>query len=366
MDKRIIVCAVVILSFAFIALLANTYLEIVPKKKYLPFSDEIVYNRYYALEQWLEKTGHPVRIETEYNSSEIPDATEKTALVLAGAVNWKEADEYLLPWIMNGNSLVICINSIDYYNEDNNLMEFFRSFGIDAEETSFSPDIEQNEDDIPDFDMTIHLLIDENLYAGEENIFLINDNHGFTRFVEISAGEGKLIVTGTPYFMYNNNLKKKINANLAWKLTGAYMAEENGGVLFVRSQYSRYIKMSNSMLGKIMGKGNILPVCISAALIILFGFWRVIPAFGLVLHEKQRSSRPIIERFSAEIMFFKKYKALGYYLEIYDRELQIDTNGEKEKGYKYEELLNKIRSVYDGTDKFKRGISGFKVRTGKE
>jgi hypothetical protein len=335
-------------------------------KKYLPSSNEVIYNRYYAMEQWLKKTGYLVRIEAEYKSAEITAVPEKIALFFTGAVNWEKANECLLPWIMSGNSLVICINSINNYYDDNNLEEFISSFGIDVEETSFSMDINQNADNVPDFDMTIHLLIGENInHTGDTSILTINDNQGFTRLVEISVGKGKLIVTGTPYFMQNNYLNKKANADLAWKLTGS-PAEENNGILFVRSQYNRYRQTSNSMLGKIMRKGNLLPACVSAVLIILLGFWRVIPVFGLVLHEKQKSSRPIIERFSAEVMFLKKYRALNYYLEIYERELQTDIKKEKEKNYKYGKIINKIRSVYDGTDKYKRRIRSLKIRTGKE
>jgi hypothetical protein len=69
----------------------------------------------------------------------------------------------------------------------------------------------------------------------------------------------------------------------------------------------------------------------------------VIPVFGLVFYEKQKTSRPIRERFTAEIRFLKKYGALNHYLEVYERELKLGENREINKTYSYRELINKLR-----------------------
>ena len=69
------------------------------------------------------------------------------------------------------------------------------------------------------------------------------------------------------------------------------------------------------------------------SLLIILGFWMVIPMFGLVSEEKQRSSRPIKDRFNAEIRFLKKYKALDYYLDIYKREQKTKKDNEKKQEY---------------------------------
>jgi hypothetical protein len=158
--------------------------------------------------------------------------------------------------------------------------------------------------------------------------------------------------------MFNNSLNRQPNARLAWELTGELTVENNKGILFVRSG-GRYI--SKSLFGKIMDRGNLIPVIISAALVIFIGFWMVIPVFGLVFYEKQKSSRPIKERFTAEISFLKKYKGLNYYLEVYERELQHGYNYSKEEKYNYNEIINKLRSVSNETNKFKRRIGSIKT-----
>jgi hypothetical protein len=307
MDKRLIICFVIILGFAFLALLAYQYLEIYPIKTQTLPSVEALSNDYYAIERWLNDTGHPVRTDTYYRPADIAAAHENAAIVFSSACIWEDTDKYLLPWIEKGNSLVICIN---YINEDENtekLLELAKDLGIDVSKTSISGDW----DLLPHFDMTVQFLVDEDFNpAGTENyaVFTINDNQGFTRLVQVSLGKGKLTLTGIPLFMQNDNLKETLNANLAWELTGARTTDENPGVLFVRSNYRR---ASSSMFGKIMEKGNLVPVGISTLLLIVLGFWSVIPVFGLVFHEKQKNSRPIKERFSAEIKFLKRGKALG-------------------------------------------------------
>jgi hypothetical protein len=99
-----------------------------------------------------------------------------------------------------------------------------------------------------------------------------------------------------------------------------------------------------------MKRGNFLPVIVSALLLIVIGFWMVIPVFGLVIYEKKKSARPIRERFLAEAGFLKKYKSLYYYLDTYRREQRLAAE-EPEEPYNYREIINKLRSVYDGTDK---------------
>jgi hypothetical protein len=357
MDKRLIICIVVILGFAFLAILAYQYLEIYPIKTQTLPSVEALSNDYYAIERWLNDTGHPVRTNKYYRPVDIVAAHENAAVVFSSSCIWEDTDKHLLPWIEKGNSLVICIN---YINGDENiekLLEFVKGLGIDVSNTSISGDW----DLLPYFDMTVQFLIDEDFNPADAEdyaVFTINDNQGFTRLVQVSLGKGKLTLTGNPLFMQNDNLKETLNANLAWELTGARTADENPGVFFVRSNYRR---ASSSMFGKIMENGNLVPVGISALLLIVFGFWSVIPVFGLVFHEKQKKSRPIKERFSAEIKFLKKYKALDYYIETYKRELQFNDVSWKNEKYNYGEIINKIRSVHDGTNKFKCGIRGFKA-----
>ena len=101
-----------------------------------------------------------------------------------------------------------------------------------------------------------------------------------------------------------------------------------------------------------MEKGNLFPVVISAIILIVMGFWMVIPVFGLVSVEKQRTSKPIRERFTAEIRFLKKYRALDHYLDVYGREQNLSNVCEKKKTYNYRELINQYRRMFNGTAKF--------------
>jgi len=365
MDKRIYICAAVILIFSVLALLAYNYLEIYPEKAYSPPSREVFFNDYYAMERWLKETGHPVRLENHFYPQRLTTITERVVMTHSSLSYWDNADEFILPWIEQGGYLII---SMDYFEHvyDELLLEFLSGFGITVEEGTYektAPD-----EDVPDFDMGVFFLFDD-----EDKFFFIKDTLGYTRLVEVPIGNGALTVTGMPLFMDNYNLRKNKNANIAWNLTGARATGDNAEILFVRSY-----RDTKSMFGKIMERGNLIPAVISALLVIFIGFWMVIPVLGLVFDEKQKSSRPIRERFAAEISFLKKYKALDYYLKIYERELQHErelqierelwpaNNAEAKKNYRYSELINKLRSVYNGTDKFKRGIGGIKTGTGKE
>ena len=350
MDKRIYVFIAVILSLALLVLFANNYLEIYSYKSYKPPSREVLNNRYFALEQWLKETGHSVRIEQMYNPEKIAAAPESVVIVHAAACDWENPEEVIAPWIERGNSLIIILDN--YYTDqlDENLLSSMSDLGIDL--TYGIPENYPREESVPDYNLNIGFLHDD-----KADMFIRKDTLDITRIIEFSFGEGKLIFTGTPSFMFNNNLEREPNARLSWELTGGLTTENNKGILFVRTG-GRYI--SQSMFGKIMDRGNLVPVIISAALVIFLGFWMVIPAFGLVFYEKQKSSRPIKERFAAEISFLKKHRGLNYYLEIYERELQHGAVNKEEK-YNYGEIINNLRSVYNETDKLKRGISSIKT-----
>ena len=366
MDKRIYICAAVILIFSVLALLAYNYLEIYTEKTYSRPSREARFNNYYAMERWLNETGHSVHFENYFYPEMLTTVIERVVMIHSSAGYWDDADKFILPWIEQGGYLII---SMDYFEHvyDELLLDFLSGLGITVEQGY--PDEIVPDEHIPDFGKSLSFLFED-----KDEIFSIRDTLGHARLVEVSIGNGALTVISTPLFMNNNNLKKNINADMTWNLTGARATGDNTGILFIRS----YKDEKKSMFGKIMERGNLIPAGISAFLVIFLGFWMVIPVFGLVFDEKQRSSRPIKERFAAEISFLKKYKALDYYLEIYKRELQLEresrfereprfaSNTEMKENYRYRELINKLRSVYNGTDKFKRGIGGIKTGTGKK
>jgi hypothetical protein len=94
------------------------------------------------------------------------------------------------------------------------------------------------------------------------------------------------------------------------------------------------------MFGRIMDRGNVFPVIFSALLLIILGFWMVSPVFGLELNEKQKNSRPIGERFTAEVRFLRKYGALDHYVTVYERELKLEKNNTP---CIYRDIINKLR-----------------------
>jgi hypothetical protein len=340
MGKRIFISAAIILILALLALLAYDNLEIYEDKVYSPPSREIRANNYYAMEKWLKETGHPVRIEKRFTPAKISAIPEKTAVIFATACEWEDAESYFIPWIKQGNSLVICLNYTSGHEIDKNLLEFLSGYGIEAGDDSENPE--------SDFFHSLYIKINNDI-NNDIPKFKIDEPDSDVMLAMVLFNEGTLAVTGYPLFMQNRHLDKKVNAYWSWKLTGE-SAEENGGVLFVRER-----KTVKSMFGKIMERGNLVPLCVSIFLVIILGFWMVIPVFGPVIEEKQKSSRPIRERFAAEISFLKKYKSLDYYFEANGRELQ------SEKDYSYREIINKLRRMYDGTDKFKRRIGGIKT-----
>jgi len=343
MDKRIFISAAVILFLALLSLAAYNTLEIYKDKAYSPPSREVRTNNYYAMEKWLKETGHPVRTEKQFSPKKISAIPERTAVIFAAACEWEDAESYFIPWIKQGNSLVICLDYSYGQEPDKNLIEFLSGRGIEVSTVYENPET----DIIPVISFNFDESINKDILK-----FKINEPDSDVELAMILFNEGTLAVTGHPLFMQNEHLENKVNAYWAWKLTGEPSSGENKGVLFVRER-----KILKSLFGKIMGRGNLVPLIVSISLVIILGFWMVIPVFGPVFEEKQKNSRPIRERFAAEISFLKKYKSLDYYLEANEREPQ----SKEEKKYSYTETINKLRRMYDGTDKFKHRIGGIKT-----
>jgi len=337
MDKqRIYICIAIILFFALLGILAYNYLEIYPRKKIVYPSSQVLNNNYIALERWLTESGYPVRNVSEFNPASLAEISENVIVVNSWQCNWEDTEE-IIPWIEQGGFLVIALN---YRSLDDELMEFLYGFGIHVFE--YITPVSEQEESFPSFDNYISFLP-----VNEEEIFMIKDPDHSVKLVEVPIGKGAITVTGLPLFMYYRNLRDERNASLSWRLTGE-RAAKNTGVLFIglRNSYAP----RNSLFGAIMERGNLVPVIISAIILILTGFWMVIPAFGLVFSEQQRTSRPMKDRFTAEIRFLKKQQALNYYLEVYEYEHK--ENIIKEEKYNFRELINQYRRIFDGTAKF--------------
>jgi hypothetical protein len=250
-------------------------------------------------------------------------------------------EQEIIQWISRGGFFIICLER--HQEENIHLDEFLYSLGITVRynQSSFTGTETEDKNTFADFQTRVSFLIEY-----DDHISYILDPVGIIRLVEVSIGSGALTVTGMPVFMYNYNLRREANAVLTWRLTGERISDDSNGILFIRN---RNIQVQNSIFGAIMERGNLVPVIFSALVLIFVGFWMVIPVFGLVPIEKIKTSRPIKDRFIAEINFLKKYRALDYYLDVYEREQGKKT--EKEKTYKYQELINQYRRIFDGTPK---------------
>jgi hypothetical protein len=345
---------VVFLILLGLAVFAYTSLEIYPVTVYKSPSRQVLVNDFFALEQWLAKTGHPVRRLKRGNAARIVSAPEKTVYVQADVFDWEGAAEPLKAWMEAGGFLFVSVEP--YADEDEDFHAFLESFGISAGWSEKDPETDESSEDSgyeeaegkniepfsedsgyeetadesmeplpgdsPDFYYLIQFELSE--AAGASAFTLVEQKFGkpLVRLVQIPLGAGALTCTGPPQFMENDYLDREVNARLAWDLTGARAGEENPGLLFIRGK-----AQVKSLFGKLADRGNFLPLGVSVLVLLFVGFWMVIPPFGLVFPEQTGPGRPIRDRFRAEIRFLKKYGALETYLELYLEEIKRKLRG---------------------------------------
>jgi hypothetical protein len=317
---------------------------------------------------------------------------EQSVYIHASLFDWQDSESILIPWVEEGGSLLISLES-GWYNEDDDfapqsmpLTQFLEAIGVQAEICVYEDDeddgvtednYEENDDDVEpqpgsevalgqrssvplltedaepestvilsstilaDIDPLLAFdsrfcfsLIEDFDFAGVP--LTMEDEREITRLVSVPLGQGSVTVTGQPYFMYNDNLESEENARLAWELTAAKTKGENQGVLFIRGR--RTVK---SLFGKLAERGNLLPPLVSVLALVCIGFWMVIPGFGVVRSGDERRARPIRDRFRAEARFLKKYHALDGYLEVYLREIKSKCR-DREKDPRIAEIENSL------------------------
>jgi hypothetical protein len=164
--------------------------------------------------------------------------------------------------------------------------------------------------------------------AGEDMIPL-KDGGGVIRLVQKKAGRGKITLTGTAPFLHWRDLHRKDNALLAWSLlAGGPLPEDGekdgagGGLFFIRSR-----TRARGFFGRLLERGNGIPLGISLLTLLILGFWTAVPRFGNLREEVPQPVKPLRERFLAEAQFFKKYGALETYRDAYVREIRRKTRG---------------------------------------
>jgi hypothetical protein len=327
-----------------LALLAYTQLEIYPRSRPTPPSREVRANDYFALDRWLQETGHPVRIEPGAPVEQITAAPEKTIFLQTSLLDWRNISFATMePWLAGGRRLILSLDTPWYEDEDEDLAAFLSALGLRRESIEdlsdfyalLEPESESEaagtgEDEtreetgeirenplpaVPDFDPYVILTLDtEQDTPG--GIVTMEDPQDIIRLVTVPVGTGSVTVTGDAYFMQNLYIDRDVNARLAWELTGGG-DDENRGILFIRGR-----RIIPSLWGNLAERGN--PGCLILSILVLagIGFWMLVPVFGRVRRDEEPPGKPLRERFLAEARFLKKYRGLDLYVDIYIRELR--------------------------------------------
>jgi hypothetical protein len=240
--------------------------------------------------------------------------------------SWNKNPELLIPWVEEGNRLIISLDNYLNYR----LKDFMESLGIrkdDDDETDALFVIEEEQDEdaseakqekSPYFDWSISFKKADTDTPLKYKTYIMNNSGGRTKLVKFEIGKGSLIFTGTANFLKNYALYEKENVDLAADI---FLADITGGeqeILFIRSLSGN----KQHILGNLAERGNPAALIISLVLLVITGFWMVIPLFGRYRPAPEKPGKPLHERFLAEGRFLKKNHALGKYIEIYEKELE--------------------------------------------
>ncbi|MDR1933558.1 MAG: DUF4350 domain-containing protein [Spirochaetales bacterium] len=321
MRNRLLVFIVSLMILALIACGVYESFEVYPKQERLPPSREARRNTYLALERWLEKTGHPVRVLTDEPAAVPSAAGEAVCVAEASRIDWKQT-RGLFSWIEGGASLVLSLDRDSGGSKE--LAAFLALLGVRRTAQSRTPRPASGNsrppgdspEVFPDFDSSVGLKpVKEN--PKRKAMVCRRDSGGTIRLITVSLGKGSVTVCGFPRFMMWRVLQEDKNSALAWELTGA-RDPANAGVLFIRAG-----RVQENFYSTIRSHGELVFLIVSALTLIVVGFWMVIPVFGRPKPEVLRPGRPLRERFLAEARFLKKYGALESYLEVYIREIKL-------------------------------------------
>jgi hypothetical protein len=340
-------------ALLILAALLASRLEFYERERWVRPSGEVRSNNFYVLGKWLSQAGRPARFSPRWAGVKDIAPREGGLFIQASLFNWERED--ILSWVREGGVLAVSIDLPWYYLRDDPteeappevsaLEEFLEKLeirirppfqeentGIDEDPAAAEEyDIGEGPQLFPDYD---HQIAFEEPPPGArpEDLLVLRDKEGGIRLIRRTLGKGRVAVAGSYVFMYNYYLREEVNARLAWELTGASLGPERPGILFVRGR-----RGAEGLFGILRERGNLLPPILSGLVLIVIGFWTVLPGFGLPLREEGRKRLSIAGRFSAESRFLRRYDALGVYLETYLRELRRRGMG-REPGREIKEL----------------------------
>jgi len=295
------------IALTIAVLIAWHFFELYPRPRSVPPSAEARANRYLALDRWLTSMGRTVRIRNSGDYSLIVSAEENNVLIHTSLFHWRNGDaELLSQWVTDGGTLYLVVDD-ETTDAVNTVLSIF---GVAAETRGEKPYPIPH--DIPNFSDAVSFTIAQ--LGNDTESFTLADEEGTICLVDMPYGKGRFIVSGMPVFLWSSNLKKELNARLAWAIFAAHTANEHdtGSWLFVRGK----AKISG-LIGSLFQRGNFTVLIISALILIIIGFWNGIPTFGLVQDSAKMPGKSLRERFQAEGRFLKRHNALSLYTDVY-------------------------------------------------
>jgi hypothetical protein len=344
-------------ALALAAAVGVTRFEVYDRTRSIPVSKEARDNQYLALERWLGATGRKVRSKSAGTPRDVAACKEKAVLIHASRFDWQGAFEILVPWAASGGILAVSLdepalleNGDPEDRGDRELAAFLESLGVRRGSRD-------GEDDTPE-DFTPRSVWDQNpagfrvipvsgtldsktdfkvrpAHVPADSVTLRLDSEGRIKVVTLGIGHGSVTVMGIPYFMRSTSLYTEENALLAWDILGV-PTKSGDGVLFIGGK-----KRVKHFWGKLTSRGNAVPLAVSCAVLLIVGFWSVIPVFGFLLDEPAEAGKSIRERFRSEARFLRKHRALWSYIAVYREEIRrqeagrdagaVETREEEEK-----------------------------------
>jgi hypothetical protein len=301
-----------------IACICWSVFEVYDVDDWVPPVPEARFNPYLALDRWLTRTGHPVRLADSGGDETLAAAGEKTVFIQASLFTWSSgAAAFLLSWVEEGGGLVLSLDR-SWVLEEEEIRELLRRLEIGAAYSWENRNYRYHSAE-PELDRGLLLEVP----AENRDALVMEDSGGFIRLVQIRRGEGKFTVTGGVWFMNNYNLKDAPNAGLAWNL----LAESSGspaetpGVFFIRD-FRNHRRDERNLFGRLFERGNFFAPLFSGALLIVAGFWAALSVFGVVRGDGSKPGKPLRERFLAEARFLRRFGALDSYLAAYRSEIK--------------------------------------------
>ena len=319
----LITAVVILVVIIMIGVFCYTRLELVETTRWKSPSREAQANPYLALDRWLASAGLSVRVLSSGTIGMIP-AGEQTVFMECNRVNWAGSaaavEKTLVPWARNGGRLIV---SIDTY-ENPDLEAFMEALGLklmspgetEAEEAETeNPEAEERETKTEllrsFFNSWRFQVIEKKPFV--DRILIMKGLDKSIGLVKLETGGGWVVFTAGAAFLHNYTLTGE-GAALAGNL---FLEAPDRKVLFVRG-----LAGERRFFGNLAERGNPAALLAALALVIITGFWMVLPPFGRYRPETEKPGKPLRERFLAEGRFLKKYGALDRYLEAYERELE--------------------------------------------